>query len=550
MSRRPVSPDLARLPTMCRRAVTVSLLVVLIVLAACRQGAAQPQPVTPAVHATNPGTGEPPGSETATVQVPQTPGPLQLPTARPTSLVSPTTVPALSPPVVVSAPDFWHEALQASIGPLAESDGGFAWQLVREGAPADIRLLPDAEGIAAGDRPIVLAVPFGTDWHNTTLTDAVKVLGEGHVLAVPVDWSNLTPDMRALRIDSFHPTEPGYPLKQAWSLHAEDGSADAAQVLGEAMQAVSPFSIVHLAAVGDVMLDRALGNAIRQGNLAYPFERVQTQLQAADLTVGNLESALGDIGQPAQKRYTFRAPPEAALALAQGGFDIVSLANNHAMDYGPEALLQGINLLRAAGVSPVGAGMNAAEARRPVFADAGGLLIAFLAYVNVPVEASSGFDTARWTATDDSPGLAWADPVDIEADVRQAAARADLVVVLLHSGYEYVEEPSEPQVAAAQAAIDAGADLVVGHHAHVLQGVRFYGGGVIAYGLGNFAFEIDGDPATAILNVWLDRDGVRQVEYVPAIIQFGGQPRIAESWEAGPIRQRVLFLSAILNAGQ
>jgi poly-gamma-glutamate synthesis protein (capsule biosynthesis protein) len=122
-----------------------------------------------------------------------------------------------------------------------------------------------------------------------------------------------------------------------------------------------------------------------------------------------------------------------------------------------------------------------------------------------------------------------------------------VVIVVLHSGYEYVEEPSPPQAAAAKAAIDAGADLVIGHHAHILQGIEFYNGGVIVYGLGNFAFEIDGDPNTAVLNVWLDKDGVRQLEIVPAIIQFGGQPRLAEAWEAPAIVQRVYRLTDLLN---
>jgi poly-gamma-glutamate synthesis protein (capsule biosynthesis protein) len=109
----------------------------------------------------------------------------------------------------------------------------------------------------------------------------------------------------------------------------------------------------------------------------------------------------------------------------------------------------------------------------------------------------------------------------------------DLVVVILHSGYEYIEEPSEPQVAAARAAVDAGADLVVGHHAHILQGIHSYRDGVIAYGLGNFVFNITGPPETAILNVWLDQNGVRQLELIPAIVQQYGQPRPADFAEAG-----------------
>jgi poly-gamma-glutamate synthesis protein (capsule biosynthesis protein) len=296
------------------------------------------------------------------------------------------------------------------------------------------------------------------------------------------------------------------------------------------------------------MLDRALGYAIERGSLAYPFEQVAHLLTQADITVGNLESALGDVGEPAPKSYTFRAPPAAAESLAIAGFDVVSLANNHGMDYGPEALLQGLDLLRQQNVAPIGAGANAAEAHAPHIQEVNGLRLAFLGYVHVPVEGRTAFDVEDWDATENSPGLAWAYPERITADVSAARQQADLVIVILHSGFEYVEAPSDPQIAASYAAIDAGASLVIGHHAHILQGVEFYKEGVIVYGLGNFAFEIDGDPSTAILNVWLDRDGVHQIEIIPALIQFGGQPRLAEAWEARPILQRVYFLTQLLNA--
>ncbi|HRO24847.1 MAG TPA: CapA family protein, partial [Promineifilum sp.] len=265
-------------------------------------------------------------------------------------------------------------------------------------------------------------------------------------------------------------------------------------------------------------------------------------------TIANLETALGDVGEPAAKRYPFRSPPETAESLAIGGVDLVSLANNHAMDYGPEALLQGIGLLHAAGVATVGGGADESAAHAPHIAEINGLKVAFLGYVNVTVEAITNFDTQSWSATADAPGLAWGDPARITADVAAIRPEVDLVVVILHSGYEYIEEPSEAQVAAARAAIDAGADLVVGHHAHILQGIHRYNDGVIAYGLGNFLFNIDGPPETAILNVWLDQNGVRQLELLPAIIQEHGQPRLAEPEEARPILSRVYYLTTLLNA--
>ena len=115
------------------------------------------------------------------------------------------------------------------------------------------------------------------------------------------------------------------------------------------------------------MLDRALGQAIGQGKIEFPFALVADQLSSADITLGNLESALGDVGEPADKSYTFRAPPAAAESLALAGFDVLSLANNHALDYGVEALYQATDLLVGQSIAAIGAGPNENAARRRRF---------------------------------------------------------------------------------------------------------------------------------------------------------------------------------------
>jgi len=400
------------------------------------------------------------------------------------------------------------------------------------------------------DEPLAFAVPFTTNWELLNAAEAEAILTNGHNLVRPIPWSAMTPDNKALRVDGLHPTDPHYPYRATWSLVAAPGYETAAGDLAPLLaEALAPLPTIRLAAVGDVNFDRSQGYIITTtGDYVYPFARVKPIFDAADYTVANLETALGDIGQPAAKRYPFRSPPEAAQSLALGGVDLVSLANNHAQDYGPDALLQGIDLLHAAGVATVGGGANEGVAYAPHIADVNGLRVAFLGYVHVPVEAVTDFDTQSWTATANAPGLAWADPARVRADVSAVRPEVDLVVVILHSGYEYIEEPSEPQVAAARAAVDAGADLVVGHHAHILQGVHRYGNGVIAYGLGNFVFNIEGPPETAILNVWLDANGVRQLELIPAIIQEHGQPRLADFGEAATILSRVYYLTTILNA--
>lgn len=462
---------------------------------------------------------------------------------------TPTLIPSPSPrpSVDLYTPEYWSPLLREVIGELDKANGSWNWQATEDESQADVSLVAGGRGKTVLSRSLALAVPFTTEWEEVSLEEAQSIVAEGHALAKVIDWTMISPSEKALRVNGHLPYEATYPLREEWSLVATPGFQPAAEELAGILltrQVEKP--IIHLAAVGDIMLDRALGYAINQGDIDYPFARVANLLQTADVTIGNLESALGDRGEPASKSYVFRAPPAAAQSLARAGFDVVSLANNHAMDYGPDALLQAIDLLTHAGVATVGAGKDEGEASKPHVIDVNGIAVSFLGYVDVPVEGT-GFDTRSWEAKSGETGLSWASPENIASDVKLASQNADLVIVLLHSGFEYVAQPSPPQQAAARAAIDAGAQLVIGHHAHVLQGIEFYGNGVIVYGIGNFAFEIDGDPQTAILNVWLDENGVRQLEIVPSIIQFGGQPRPAESWEAAPILRQVYYLTDLLN---
>jgi poly-gamma-glutamate synthesis protein (capsule biosynthesis protein) len=292
-----------------------------------------------------------------------------------------------------------------------------------------------------------------------------------------------------------------------------------------------------------MMLARSLGRALSANPADSPFIAVREQLRAADITVGNLECAVGTTGEPQPKAYTFRAPPEAAPMLADAGFDLLSLANNHILDYGVPALDQTIQLLDAQGLLHAGAGANAAVARQAAIIEVGGLRLAFLAYANVPVERG-GFVTEGWTAGADAPGLAWAVPEHVAADVSAAAPQADHVIVLLHSGYEGSEQPNDIQRANAYAAIDAGATLVIGAHPHVLQGVERYKGGLIAYSLGNFVFDgFDGAGAeSAILTLTLTRAGVEGYSWTPVVLREG-RPQLAEGAQAEAILARLARLS-------
>lgn len=536
-----INADIARKKT---AVFSLSLLILLVVMGCQSQ---QPSPTaynTLLVEVQpSPATTEIPPTAT---QVP-TLAPISTETAvpTPTTIPSPTATqpPTPSPIITLFIPPEWEEITPQVIIQLNEMHPNYTWELANSEQKAHIRLSQE-DGVLVHQEPVALVVPFNADWVNTDELTAQGILDFGHQLARVMPWRTIDRTQKAMRIDGRFPTDLDYPFHENWSLVGSTGTEVAVSTAAPIFQTLMADDVIHIAAVGDIMLDRTLGEVIADGGIEFPFRLVAEPLQTADITVGNLETALGDVGQPVEKSFTFQSPPASADSLAWGGFDVVSLANNHAMDYGAESLLQGIDLLKAQNVAPIGAGANSAQARAPFITSVNGLDVAFLGYVHVPVEASGNFfDTATWTATETTPGLAWAVPEEIVEDVTAVKSQADLIVVVLHSGYEYVEPPSEEQAAAAHAAIDAGADIVIGHHAHILQAVEFYKDGVIAYGLGNFAFNIDGNANTAILNVWLDEEGIRQFEFIPAIIQYGGQPRFAEPEEAAAILEKIYQLS-------
>lgn len=466
------------------------------------------------------------------------------PVATASATATQTTTYAPTPePVVIAVPGRWAGITEQAVASMEPQTGRWQWQFEVYEDPGlglswgdvNLALVPGDGGIAAGERILALGVPFTSEWEEVTLDQARKMIEEDSPFVAVVDWADMTPKLKSLAIDGLHPSEADYPLTQTWSVVAASGYESAAEEIAPLIgNQLGIDPVTHLVAVGDIMMDRRIGERIENGDPIYPFELVFNELSTADITVGNLECALGEQGTPVDKGYTFRAPSGAARSFAIAGFDLLSLANNHAMDYGPTALLDAISLLKKNHVHTVGAGENADAASAPVILTANVTSIAFLAYVDVPVEVR-GFDTRSWAATQNQPGLTWADPDQMKADIQSVRPLVDIVIVMLHSGYEYVIQPSTPQVHAAQTAIDAGADLVLGHHAHILQGIEFYNQGVIVYGLGNFIFD-DGDiPQTALLNVWLDADGVREIEVVPMIITEGGRPRPATRHEADEI---------------
>lgn len=267
---------------------------------------------------------------------------------------------------------------------------------------------------------------------------------------------------------------------------------------------------VVLVAVGDICPGRAVEERMLVYGPTYPLEAFATLLRQADIATGNLEGTLADLGAPLRKTYTFRAKPGLVAGLAGAGFDVLSLANNHAADFGPEGLQETMAVLDASGIRHLGAGP---QAYAPLLVETKGLRIAFL---------------ARTAAIAPQEGVAWAEESELREAVAAAHAQADLVVVHLHAGIEYSPTADATQRALARAAAAGGAALVIGHHAHAPQEVEWIGRTLVAYGLGDFVFDIDDyDIARdgAVLRVLLSRQGVEAAEWIPTRIVDDVQPR-------------------------
>ncbi|MBI5031583.1 MAG: CapA family protein [Chloroflexi bacterium] len=256
-------------------------------------------------------------------------------------------------------------------------------------------------------------------------------------------------------------------------------------------------------AVGDIAPDRD-----DPGSL---FQHVSGLLNQGDIVFGQLEAVLSERGTPLpQARLVCRAKPQVARALKDAGFRIISFASNHCMDLGREAFIDTLNVLNQAGLSVIGAGRNIAEARAPAIVETKGTRVAFLSYNSilpqaywadvdrpgcVPMRAYTIYEQVEH----DQPGTpcrihTYPHRGDLDAlvsDIRQAKLQADIVIVSMHWGIHFIPAIiADYQRDVAHAAIDAGADLILGHHAHILKGIEVYNGKVIFYSLCNFAIDL------------------------------------------------------------
>jgi poly-gamma-glutamate capsule biosynthesis protein CapA/YwtB (metallophosphatase superfamily) len=298
------------------------------------------------------------------------------------------------------------------------------------------------------------------------------------------------------------------------------------------------FAMVTIALAGDTMLGRLVGERLTTARFDDLFDPAVRDLTAgADLCVLNLECCVSDRGArwPAPgKPFFFRAPPRAARALAWLGVDCVTLANNHALDYGPVALMDTRTHLEDVGIAVVGAGADLQQARAWQLLKAGELRLGVLGVTDHP---------ADFAAEPDRPGVAYADlrhevPDWLRGQVAAMAARVDIAIVTPHWGPNMTTAPVPHVRAAARALLTAGAGMVAGHSAHVFHGVA----GPVLFDLGDFIDDYRVDPALRndlglLFLVTLDGRGPLRLEAVPIALDFC-RTRIAEPAEVAWLRDR------------
>jgi len=298
----------------------------------------------------------------------------------------------------------------------------------------------------------------------------------------------------------------------------------------------TPSNQATIIFTGDIMLSRGVAKKIKaKQDLTYSFLAVADYLKSADLVFGNLETALLPGRESGLGEMVFRADPKLAKVLYDFNFAVVSLANNHTMNFGRVGLGQTLQNLLAEGVDYAGAGLSALEAYNPVVIHRNGLTFAFLAYTDNDVVPFSYFGTA--TAT----GVAYMDIAKMQKAIKTARERADLVIVSMHAGNEYKSYPNIRQTNFARAAVDAGADLVIGHHPHVVQTAEQYKGKYIFYSLGNFIFDqrTEATKEGLALKVFFTKDGIAKIEPQAIYIKDFSQPTLLSGQQAQKVISRL-----------
>jgi poly-gamma-glutamate capsule biosynthesis protein CapA/YwtB (metallophosphatase superfamily) len=297
----------------------------------------------------------------------------------------------------------------------------------------------------------------------TSLLFASAILSYGFIISVPKSTK----------------TVYSYSSEQANTLTQVQGAQSYLFTEPNAQQQTN--DTVRIVLVGDMMFQYPLDEMVVHSG-ANPFDYVRDYFNTFDITMGSLETNIApwSIGTAQNKPFTFRAPVAAIDRLKNAGFEIVTVANNHTMDYGSEAFSVQLDLLRQAGILTTGGGNTVSEAFAPRYIETKGTKIAFIAV--------NGIETEFQNVTPNRAGTAYFDEGLLRQSLWEARQNADVVIVYAHWGMEHQYEPTQFQRSWGRFFIDNGADLVLGSHPHIRQGSEIYNGKPIFYSLGNFVY--------------------------------------------------------------
>jgi len=371
----------------------------------------------------------------------------------------------------------------------------------------------------------------------STDDDILKKVARNRIPVGVISFNNLNLHVRPIPVDGHFPTISSiksgeYPWVFRVYLHTRNGNS---LVESEEFRSVCGGGMEHaftLIAGGDIMLSRGTERFLELYGSQYPFEKIRDEIYKHDVAFANLESPISSKGtrfQPNKGIY-FRADPAFIAGLTFGGFDVLSLGNNHSLDWGVSALEDTMTLLEDSGIAYSGAGETWDEAFRPAVLDVGGVSVALISINDIyPFKVNDATGGSMQTLTYDKHRLA--------KEIKILREKYDIIIASVHAGVEYIREPEPSKVEMMRSLINCGVDVVLGSHPHVIQDIEVYGEGLIAYSLGNLIFDQGWSRSTSLgllLEVgFLD---TRPVYYYPQVVYIqNAQAHILKNEESRTI---------------
>ena len=277
---------------------------------------------------------------------------------------------------------------------------------------------------------------------------------------------------------------------------------------------------LSISLIGDILMDGSVRAHINKNGFNYPWDGVRNYFQKDDITIGNLETSITNNGTKwPNKQFNFRSDPRNIKAMEEAGIDVVSLANNHSLDYGYNGLIDTLGYIDNSKIKRVGAGHNKKDAMKGTIIEKNGVKMGIIGFSRVVPDV-------KWYATDKRAGLVGAYDPHIEevlGRVREIRDEVDILVLSIHWGVERSDTPRKQEMDLAKRLVDSGVDIVMGHHPHVLQGIEIYKGKPIFYSLGNFVFGTSAELTsnTMIAQVNLVEKNIDNVKIIPCEIVRG-----------------------------